>query len=120
MSKVTAATITRRQIQEVRRSTVFVGLLADCAVALGADVATLNGTPPSEESRRLALERVVAAHNAAQARRYRYECPCGARGRWRVNPNDAHADGERHHDRFETGHDAQLVDDDGKGHGSTH
>lgn len=53
--------------------------------------------------------------------RYRYRCStCGTHGRWRINPNDAHADGERHFLRFAFGHDTQLVDSHEKNHGSCH
>ncbi len=49
---------------------------------------------------------------------YRYECKCGARGRWLKDGNAACSAGERHYDRAGCGETPEVVDTTGKNHGS--
>lgn len=50
---------------------------------------------------------------------FRYECrTCKARGRWVRNGNAAIAAAERHRDRFEHGHDSDIVDNAGHSYGT--
>jgi hypothetical protein len=53
--------------------------------------------------------------------KYRYKCrSCKQHGRWRLNPNDAGADGERHYDRHSNDHECNIENQEGKDVGPCH